>query len=82
MFLPEVGFELREDAKHVEERLLGGATGVDGLLRGFQDCTLRLDRVNDDLLVDKRTRHAVDAGHNQTVAWSAPLRVDRIKHQL
>ncbi len=40
--LAQVGFELGEDAEHVEEGFAGGGAGVDGLLGGAQGHAFRV----------------------------------------
>jgi hypothetical protein len=56
---PQVGFELREDAQHVQEALAGGGAGVDRLLRGLQDRAARPDSANDVLKVSDASGEAM-----------------------
>jgi hypothetical protein len=47
----QVGFELGKNAQHIQERLAGRGTGINGLFCGLESGTLGLHGANDVLQV-------------------------------
>lgn len=70
---PEVGFEFREHAQHVQERLARRAAAVDGLLGRLGSDAALLHRVHDILEVFDAAGEAIDPRHDQRVAAPGPI---------
>ena len=68
-FLPQVGFELSEHAKHVKEGLARRGAGIDRLLRRAQGYLSLLQFMNNVLQIPQRPCEPVDARDDKGIAW-------------
>ena len=69
----QVGLELCEHPKHVEEGLTSSVARIDGLLGRFEVHAALLQIMDDVLQVTKRTREPINAGDDEGVATSDEL---------
>jgi hypothetical protein len=59
--LTQIGFELGEDAQHVEERLPGSGTGINWLLCGVERGAFGFRSADEVLRIADATRKTIDA---------------------
>lgn len=69
-FAPDRGFELGEDAEHLEERHARRGRSVNRLFGSPKVCALLPQASDNAFKVTDRARQAVDAGDHQGIAWA------------
>lgn len=69
-FLAQIGLELSEDSKHVEECLASRVARVDWLLSRLEMDTLGFEVSDDVLEVTERASQAINSGDYQNVSWT------------